>query len=92
MDKHELSEAELQLARDFAGVWNEPRGRRVLEHILNYLCGVDAPLTAGPEKAEDPYKTFYAVGRRDVGVDIKRIINRGFLPPEKPRVRTKKDE
>lgn len=55
---------------DFRAVQQTPEGRRVLDHIMNQICGLNAATLLG----DTPQKTAHMVGRRDVGVEILRTI------------------
>jgi hypothetical protein len=58
-----------QAARDV--FLNSPQGQRVLDHILDTFCSVDAPTGA-----LDPVTLAYRTGARDVGVRLKEMVYR----------------
>ena len=64
----EKQSTELQAAarRIFLG---SPEGERILNHILDVYCAVDAPM--GPMASEAAQ---YRNGARDVGVRIKELV------------------
>ena len=65
------SEDLLALQRDFNAVFGTLEGVRVLDHILNKLCGMSA-VTMRPE----PGEAEVLLGARNVGTAILNIMNK----------------
>jgi hypothetical protein len=74
----------LDIARDYAQLFGTPQGQRVYADIFHRLCRVEEPLFA--QNSRDG--TAYNVGKRDVGVAIKKLIEQGGTFQPKPPVRT----
>jgi len=60
---HELQQAARRIFLE------SPEGQRVLDHILDTFCAVDAPMGS-----QEPMNLAYRAGARDVGVRIKELV------------------
>lgn len=63
-------------------VFNTPQGQKVLADILNRLCNVD-----GPVFHENPVALAFNAARRDVGLEIARMVWLEVVKEKAPEVK-----
>jgi len=63
-------------------VFGTPQGQKVLSDILNRICGVDAP-----GFTNDALGLAYNQARRDVGLEIARLVWLEFNKKQTPEVK-----
>lgn len=63
-------------------VFSTPHGQKVLADILNRLCNVD-----GPAFHENPIGMAFNVARRDVGIEIARMVWLEVVKEKAPEVK-----
>jgi hypothetical protein len=66
----------------YKGVFNTPQGEKVLADILNRLCNVD-----GACFTESPIGMAYNTARRDVGLEIARLVWLEITEEQTPEVK-----
>jgi hypothetical protein len=66
----------------YKGVFSTPHGEKVLADILNRLCNVD-----GACFTESPIGMAYNTARRDVGLEIARLVWLEITEEQTPEVK-----
>lgn len=72
----------LQLAALYKTVFGTPEGKKVLGDILTRICRVDGGLFN-----PDTHVMAHTIGRRDVGLEIRRLVEMIVEEAQKPEVK-----